>query len=122
VLVTGRRPGHQWRVVEIAHPGRAVGEVSWSSHKEVRIIQELSVLDLAADPTVVEQQVEITDPGVIRFFLGQPDVAVGTLVTQFAQHCREDHGGHTLQRADVDAAVTCPEPVDRFGEALRVGE
>ena len=27
------RPGHQWRVVEIAHPGRAVGEVSWSSHQ-----------------------------------------------------------------------------------------
>ena len=43
------------------HPDRTVGECAGAGHQEVRLVEQLDVLDVAVDPAVVEQQVELAD-------------------------------------------------------------
>jgi hypothetical protein len=78
------------------------------------------VQDVAFDRAVVEQQVEIPDPRILRFHAGQPDVAAGMLVQPPAYDDRQDQVGHALERADVDPAVARPEAVDGVGQRLRL--
>jgi hypothetical protein len=77
------------------------------------------VLDVAFDRAVVEQQVEIPDPRILRLHVGQPDVAAGMFFQQPADDGRQDQGGHALEGADVDPAVPCQEAVDGVGQRLR---
>ena len=72
------------------------------------------------DPAVVEQQVEISDLRILRFHLGQPDVAAGVLVQQPAYDGRQDQVGHALEGADVDPALARPESIDGVGQRLRL--
>ena len=57
--------------IELVQPDRTIGEVAVGGHQEIRIIEQLDVLDVGLDPAVVEQQVEITDPRLVRLLLGQ---------------------------------------------------
>ena len=118
-LVIGGRPGDHRSVVEQLHPYRTIGERAGAGHQEVRLVEQLDVLDVAFDPAVVEQQVEISDLRILRFHLGQPDVAAGVLVQQPAHDGRQDQVGHALEGADVDPAVTRPEAIDGVGQRLR---
>ena len=106
------RPRHHRRAVELLQPDRTVGEGAVAGHQEVRIIEQLDVLDVGLDQAVVEQQVQVTDPRLVRLLLGQPDVTVGVLVSQSAYDDRQDHVGHALEGADVDPAAARLEPVD----------
>ncbi len=117
-LVAGEWPGHHGGAVELLQPDRTVGEGAVAGHQEVRVIEQLDVLDVGLDPAVVEQQVEITDPRLLRLLLGHPDVAVGVLVSQPSYDDRQDHVGHALEGADVDPAVARLEPVDSVAQSF----
>ncbi len=118
-LVVGGRPADHRGVVEQLRPHRTVRERARARHQEVLLVEELDVLDVAFDVTVVEHQVEIPDPRVLRPHVGQPDVAAWMGVQQPADDDRQDQGGHALEGADVDPAVARLEAVDGVGQRLR---
>jgi hypothetical protein len=122
ILVVGGRPGDHRSTVEQLHPYRAIGECAGACHQEVRLVEQLDVLDVAFDPAVVEQQVEISDLRILRCHLGQPDVAAGVLAQQPAHDGRQDHVGRAREGADIDPAVNRPEAIDGVGQRLRLRE
>jgi hypothetical protein len=109
-------------VVEQLHRYRAIGERAGGGHQEVRLVDQFDVLDVASDPAVVEQQVEIPDLRIFRFHLVQPDVAAWVLVQQPAHDRRQDQVGDALEGGDVDPAATRVEPVDGVGQRLCLRE
>ncbi len=115
-------PRHHRFALEVREWHRLVGELVGAGHEHVGVFEELDGLDVVVDDPVVEQQVEVTDPRVLRLALGEPHLAGGMLLAQPAQQVREDHGGDALERADVEAASRGPEPLDAVGQVVGFAE
>ncbi len=106
-LIADQRVRHHRRAVELGQRHRAVGEDARPCHQQVRVVEQLEMLDIAVDAAVEEYQVELADLRLVGLLLEQPDVAAGMLVPQPAHHQRQDHVGHALECAvDPRGAVT----------------
>ena len=108
--------------VRLRQPHRVVGEVAGPSHEDVGVVEQLHGLDVVVDRAVVEEQVEIADPGVVRLALEEPHLAVRVLLAEPAQQRRQDLGRHALEGPDVDAARTGLQPLDGLAQPLGVAE
>lgn len=71
-LVIGTWPGHHRSIVEKFHPYRAIGECAGAGNQEVLLVEQFDLLDVAFDPAIEEEQVEVSDLRILRFHVGEP--------------------------------------------------
>ena len=114
------RERHHLHAVELFAVHRTVWKVASAAHEHIWVVEQLDRFDRTVERSHPVRQVELAgeqslDRGVL---LEHADVDCRLLLAQLHDDLREQHGGHALERADVDPALAGLEPFDRLGRRL----